>query len=195
MKAPVIRYQALNELFCIPEIKTNGRAFDEMLGIVCAIATSPTCIDLADWFPLLWDQEMPPSFSNENLAADFAAAVLQFYDDCLMSYQQSTPLSLPTERWLNESLQVTDAGRSFACGYLLGLTRIEASWQNHSLQLKSDPLLQTTQLLLSKMTTVKSNDPQMQSLFMELPDMQEIINALPRLLSALGSLCLSKVQE
>ncbi|MFT6986945.1 MAG: yecA family protein [Psychromonas sp.] len=185
-------YQPLVELCEIPEINKNGRDIDKMLGIICAISASPQSLDLADWFPLLWLQD-GPSFSNENIARDFAAAVLQFYENCLANYQQSTPLSLPTELWLNEKNEVTAQGIAFASGYLSGFHSIEALWQELNLapESESGQLLQTTMLLLSKMATANNKDPQMQPLFVQLPDMNEIISTLPSLLSVLGNFSVS----
>ena len=181
-------YQALVELGQIPEIKDNAREINEMLGFISVIAATPEPLDLQDWFPLLWAQGLAPSFSNETLASDFAAATLQFYEDCLVNYQQSTPLSLPAELWLNEYQQVTEQGIAFASGYLAGFHSTEDIWQSLNLIPGSEPeqLLQTTMLLLSKMATPNSNDPQMQALFVQLPGMDEIISSLPSLLSALG---------
>lgn len=181
-------YQALATVCQLAEIKSHARSFDEMVGFICAISASPEPLDLADWFPLLWDQE-GLSFSNEELARDFAAAVLEFYNHCLANYQQSASLSLPTELWLNEDNDVAAAGSAFASGYLSGFHRIEGLWQDLDLGAESQPgqLLQTTMLLLSKMATGKNQDSQMQELFMQLPSMEKIITILPSLLSTLGN--------
>lgn len=187
MKRTIKPYQALVELCQNSEIKDNAREVNEVLGFICAIAASPEPLDLQVWFPYLWAQG-EPLFSHEALAVDFACAALQFYEDCLVNYQQAIPLILPTDLWLNEYQEVTEQGIAFASGYLSGFHNIEESWQTLNLTPGSEPqqLLQTSMLLLSKMATVNSNDPQMQALFLQLPDVQEIIRSLPSLLSALG---------
>jgi|GEM_PF-3246433 len=194
MTTAIKPYQALLELYRIPEIKEHARPFNEALGFICAISASPETLDLGDWFPLLSMQKKVSmqealSFSNEELARDFAAAVLHFYEHCLASYQQSAPLFLPAELWLNEGNEATAQGSEFASGYLSGFHHIEASWQGLNLAAESEPgqLLQTTALLLSKMAAGNNEDPQMQALFIQLPAMVKIINILPSLLSALGN--------
>ncbi|MCW8996437.1 MAG: UPF0149 family protein [Psychromonas sp.] len=188
MNRSVKPYQALVELGRIPEIRAKARTADEMLGIICVIAASPEPLELQDWFPQLWKQGSAPSFASETLAVDFASAALQFYENCLLNYQQSTPLILPVEQWLNEEQQVTDTGIAFASAYLSGFEHVKDGWQRLNVAPESEAaqLLQTTMLLLSKMATPDSNDQQMQALFRQLPDMQEIVAALPQLLSALG---------
>lgn len=188
MNRSIKPYQALVELCQNPEIKNNTREVNEMLGFICVMAASPEPLELQDWFPYLWKQESEPSFSSETLAVDFGSAVLQFYENCLLNYQQVKPLILPGECWLNEYQQVTEQGIAFASGYLSGFHLTEESWQTLNLAPGSEPeqLLQTSMLLLSKMATPDSNDPQMQALFVQLPGMQEIISSLPSLLSALG---------
>ena len=187
MKLPIKPYHALVDLCQLPEIKENAREVNEMLGFICAIAASPETLDLPDWLPDLWAQGLP-SFSNAALASDFAAATLQFYEYCLVNYHQSMPLSLPLVSWLDEYLQITDEGIAFASGYLAGFRRTEQFWKEINLisGSESEQLLHTTTLLLSKMATINSTDLQMQALFIQLPNMDEIINSLPLLLSAFG---------
>jgi yecA family protein len=187
MNQAIQAYQALVELCQNREIKDNAREVNELLGIISAMAASPEPLELQQWFPCLWMQAEEPSFSCESLAVDFAQAVLQFYQHCLLNYQQAKPLSLPTSLWLKEQ-QITAQGSAFASGYLSGFQYNEQSWQALNLPPESEQgqLLQTTILLLSKMANPNSSDPQMQALFMQLPDMQEIVNSLPQLLSVLG---------
>ena len=187
MNRSIKAYQALVTLCQNPEIKDNAREVNEMLGFISAIAASPEPLDLQQWFPYLWTQG-EPLFSHEALAVDFAGAALQFYEACLVNYQQAKPLLLATELWLDEYQEVTEQGIAFASGYLSGFHNTEESWQTLNLTPGSEPeqLLQTSMLLLSKMATPNSNDPQMQALFVQLPGMQEIVSSLPLLLSALG---------
>ena len=188
MNKTVESYQALSELYLQTEINTNAKDFNEILGFICCIAASPQPLELADWFPHLW-KKGSPSFSHEAIANNFAAAILQFYEGCLNQYQQAAPLLLPTVLWLNESGRVTEQGSAFASGYLTGFNRTETIWQNTNLAMGSEPeqLLQTSLLLLSKMAMPDNADPQMQKLFVELPDMAEIISSLPALIGALGN--------
>lgn len=188
MNTSVNPYQVLSELYQQTEINTNARDFNEILGFICCIAASPQPIELADWFPHLW-KNGSPSFSHELLANDFAAAILQFYEGCLKQYQQAEPLLLPTALWLNESGQITEQGSAFASGYLTGFNRTETIWQNTNLAMGSEPeqLLQTSLLLLSKMALANGVDQQMQQLFVELPEMDEIISTVPALIGALGN--------
>lgn len=188
MNKNTILYQALIELCEIPEIKNNAKDSHQILGFICAISSTPVQLDVQDWLPGLWKDGQAPSFSNERLAIEFASASMQFYDACLSSYQQSTALILPTQQWLNESLQITEQGRSFAFGYLSGFQSVEEIWQNILLDPEGafEQVVQTTTLLLSKMASPAGDDPKMLAVFNQLPEMNEIISSLPLLLSTLG---------
>jgi yecA family protein len=181
-------YQALMALCEIPEIKNNAKDGHQILGFICAISSTPVQLDVQDWLPCLWADGCIPSFSNEQLAVEFASASMQFYDACLSSYQQSTALLLPTEQWLNASLHITEQGRSFAFGYLSGFQSVAEIWQNITMEPEGafEQVVQTTTLLLSKMANPAGDDPQMQAVFNQLPEMREIISSLPLLLSTLG---------
>lgn len=181
-------YQALAALCEIAEIKKSALDVDQMLGFICAVSAAPTQLELQDWLPCLWAEGRTPSFSNEQLAVEFATAGMQFYDACLTSYQQSIALTLPTQRWINESLEITEQGRRFAFGYLSGFQSVEEIWQNIGMPKEGTlvQLLQTTTLLLSKITNPSGDDPHMLTVFNQLPEMDEIVSSLPLLLSTLG---------
>jgi len=180
--------QLLIEIYRNPEIQQNVRGINELQGFICAVAALPEALELQDWFPCLWISGNEPSFNSEALAIDFASAVLPLYEHFLLSYQQTEPLKLSSQLWLDEDCLVTAQGSAFASGYLFGFQYFEQRWQNLNLSDGSEAqqLLQTTLLLLAKMATPNSDDPQMQALFIELPEMQEIVSTLPQLLAALG---------
>ena len=180
--------QSLIKIYQSPEIQKNAREINEIHGFICAVAALPEALELQDWFPCLWMPGCEPLFSSEALAIDFASAVLPVYENVLLKYQQREPLILSSQLWLDEDLQITKQGRAFASGYLSGFQYFEECWQNLNLSDGSETqqLLQTTLLLLTKMATPNSNDPQMQALFIELPTIQEIVSSLPQLLAALG---------
>ncbi len=197
MQQTIKPYLALVELCQNPEIKNNAREAHEMLGVICAMAASPEPLELQQWFPCLWANGKEPSFSDEALAVDFASAVLQFYEHCLLHYRQGKALLLPEQCWLNQEQQVTEQGRAFAAGYLSGFHYNEVNWQALNWPPGSEPeqLLQTSMLLLSKMANPESHDPQMQALFAQLPDMPEIIASLAQLLAVLGNVSLREVAD
>jgi hypothetical protein len=178
-------YQALVAICEVPEIKKNALDVDQMLGIICAVSAAPTQLDLQDWLPCLWAEGQTPSFSNQQLAVEFAAAGMQFYDACLTGYQQSIALTLPTQRWINKSLEITEQGSRFALGYLSGFQSIE---QNIEIveEAKLVQLLQTTTLLLSKIAHPNGDNPDMLTVFNQLPEMDEIVSSLPLLLGTVG---------
>jgi yecA family protein len=178
-------YQALVALCEIAEIKKNVLDVDQMLGVICAISAAPSQLDLQDWLPCLWAEGQTPSFSNEQLAVEFATAGMQFYDACLTRYQESIALTLPTQRWINESLEITEQGSHFALGYLSGFQSIEQHIEIVE-EGKLEQLLQTTTLLLSKIANPSGDNPDMLTLFNQLPEMDEIVSSLPLLLGTLG---------
>jgi len=190
MNKQTFPYQALVELCEIPEIKNNAKDVHQILGFICAACGAPAQLELQDWLPALWAEGRTHSFTNEQLAIDFATASMQFHDACLASYRQSTPLVLPTRQWLNESLEITESGRSFALGYLSGFRHVEEIWKTIWIEPAGslEQILQTATLLLSKVANPSGDDPQMQALFKQLPEMDEIVSSLPLLLSTLGHL-------
>lgn len=189
-------FQPLIAAYNHNDVEQNIREPHEVLGFICAISASPMPLELDDWFPLLWKNNVDPSFADEELAAEFATAALQFQAHCQTSYRQSNGLNLPVDNWLNDDSQLTVEGSQFASGYLLAFHAIEAYWQALNLQPGSEPaqLLQTTMLLLSKMATPDTEEPEMQTLFTQLPEPKEIVQVLPQLLMTLGHFSLS-VQE
>jgi len=185
-------YQQLIELCDNTEINSNVKDVHEMLGFICAISSSPESLELQEWLPHLWKQGVSPTFSQQQLAVDFASAVIQFYDACIAQYQQATALLLPTEQWLDEYSQITGQGINFAIGYLSGFHHVEQCWDSVNIESGSEfeQILQTTTLLLSKVAAPNTDDPQMQDLFNQLPQFNEIAASLPLLISTLGFLAL-----
>lgn len=181
-------YTKIEALYKNTEINDNVKDLHEILGFICAISCAPTALELQDWLPQLWKKGVPPTFSQQQLAVDFATAVLQFNDDCLAHFEQATTLLLPTEQWIDQSAQITEQGQYFAIGYLSGFHCIEDSWNNTEIESGSDfeQVLQTTTLLLSKIANPDTDDPEMQNLFEQLPEFNEIVTSLPMLISTLG---------
>lgn len=189
--------QAVIDLYEVSEIKEFNRDVHESLGFITAVALSPQRVELQNWLPLLAKQGCELSFSNEQLASDFAAVMLAFYEQCFTRCQTLTPLNLPVELWLDENLQISKQGTLFAIGFLSGFQSVESIWNDLALASgsESEQILQTTMLLLSKMAGLNSDDPQMQALFEQLPSMVEIVNSVPTLLSALGHISVGNENE
>lgn len=189
--------QAVIDLYEISEIKESNRDVHESLGFVTAVALAPQRVELQNWLPLLAKKGTELSFSNEQLASDFAAVMLAFYEQCFIRSQTLTPLNLPVQLWQDENSQITKQGRLFAIGFLSGFQLIETMWDELELPAgsESEQILQTTMLLLSKMAGLNSDDPQMQTLFERLPNMVEIVNSVPTLLSALGHISVVNENE
>jgi len=181
-------YQALIAVFLNDEVKDNVRDINEVLGFISAISASPEPLELQSWLPQLWELESDPTFSHEDLAANFANAVIRFYEHCILSYQENEPLILPIEGWLDNDLMFTEQGSKFAEGYLLGFEIIEPTWQKLSLKEDSEEanLLQTMTWLISKMASPFDNEAEVQALFDQLHSPQDIINLLPILLCGFG---------
>lgn len=179
-------YQAVIDLYATSEIKESIRDIHESLGFIVAISLSPQSIELQNWLPLLAKQGGELSFSNEQLASDFASVTLAFNQQCLTESQALTPLNLPSELWLDDNDKISQSGHLFAIGFLSGFNAFESMWDALASNPESEQILQTTMLLLSKMAGLNSEDPQMQALFEQLPSMAEIVDSVPTLLSALG---------
>ena len=181
-------YQSLIDVFLNDEVNNNVRDINEVLGFISAISASPESLELQSWLPHLWELESDPTFSNEDLAANFARAVIRFYDHCILSYQENEQLILPSDMWLDTELRFTEQANKFAEGYLLGFEIIEPTWQKVTLKEGSEEanLLQTMTWLISKMASPFDNEPEVQALFDQLHSPQDIINLLPILLCGFG---------
>ena len=181
-------YQSLIDVFLNDEVNNNVRDINEVLGFISAISASPESLELQSWLPHLWKLESDPTFSNEDLAANFANAAIRFYDHCILSYQENDPLILPSDMWLDTDFRFTEQGNKFAEGYLLGFEIIEPTWQKLTLKEGSEEanLLQTMTWLISKMASPFDNEPEVQALFDQLHSPQDIINLLPILLCGFG---------
>ena len=186
-------FEPLMEIYQHEEVKKTIRSAHELVGFLCCIAASPKPLALDKWFPNLWKDGIDPSFADEMLAVDFATAALASYECCLFSYREFSHLFLPTNDWIDTDANPTEQASLFAAGYLSAFTLTESHWQNLNLTPDSntDKLLQTTMLLLSKMASPNTIDPEMKALFDELPDMPDIIDILAQLLTTLGNVSVS----
>ena len=182
-------YQLLTALYNDVEIQENSRDLHEVVGFLYAITALPEEIELQVWLPMLWQQDKAFNFTDEVLANQFATTILTVYQDCLCQYQIQQPLVfVMCNAWLDENKQITAQGMAFATGYLRALQYTEEIWARLSLEsgAEFEQIVQTTMLLLSKMANVNADDLAMRDLYQQLPSMQDIVDSLPMLLTAMG---------
>ncbi|MCP4326465.1 MAG: YecA family protein [Psychromonas sp.] len=178
-------YQDLQKLYVLPEIKKQCVDIDFAYAFICAMASSE--LELQQWMPMLFVKD-DDSFSDQQIATDFAQAVLAVYEQSIEYFQEDTPLPLMIEASVSTQ---NEAALNFANGYLQALMLID------NLQLMQFPddspvtnLQQTCLLLLDKLATVDTDDAQKLALFEQLPTHGEIITLLPVLLASYGHNCL-----
>lgn len=184
-------YKELIDLYDIAEIKENAGNIHESLGFLYAITAVPQQLDLEIWLPMLWKEDRKFDFSHEKLASQFAKCWLGAHQQCLLDYQSRQPIVIPlSEQWIDEHLHITTNAKAFAIGYLRGFQLVEVLWAEMGFpdNSEAEQLLQTTLLLLSKLADVDSQDPKMQALFTQLPNLQEIVKTIPALFTAMGPL-------
>lgn len=179
-------YNKLQELYQVAEIQENCVNIDFGYAYICAMAGSE--LDLQEWLPLLFVGG-ESSFSNEQLATDFAQTVLAIFQAAHQSFKHNTPLPLMCEQ---SSFAVEEAIVNFADGYLQALIMID-NMQIHTFEEESEEanLQQTCFLLLDKLATMETKDEQKLALFAQLPSESEIAGILPVLLSRYGHLCVT----
>ena len=112
-------YQTLQKLYRLKEINEHCVDIDFAYAFICAMASSE--LELQQWMPMLFLRE-GNFFSNEQLAHDFAQAVLTIYQQTIEHFQEDTPLPCVIE----DSLSTVDtAAVNFAKGYLQALMLID----------------------------------------------------------------------
>lgn len=178
-------YQDLQKLYSLAEVQEKCVDVNFAYGFISAMAAS--ALDLSQWMPMLFVNESE-SLSSEKIASDFALAVLAIYENSHQALQQQIPLCLPIDK---NVLAEDDKICQLANGYLQALMLID---NLQALRFPEDSaednLQQTCLLLLDKLATPKSNDPQKIALFEQLPSNEEIVTLLPMLLSRYGAQCL-----
>lgn len=178
-------YENLQALYLQSEINENCVDIDFGYAFICAMASSE--FDLQQWMPLLFTNG-ESQFSNEQLASKFAQAVLAIYQQAHVCFENGLPLTLMVEQSVTPH---EHAIFNFSAGYLQALTMID-NMQMHQFEEGSQEanLQQTCFLLLDKLATDETEDPQKLAIFAQLPTHNEIAVLLPELLSHYGALCL-----
>ena len=155
------------------------------LGFICSVQAVPEMIDLESWLVYLWrDNEI--SFDNETQATEYAQTVLNIISEVTGSYQQAIPLDqLNDLQWLNEQ-QLSEDAVMFASGFLAAVEVFNAEWLLVEGEESIQHLLQTTVLLLTKLTKNESTPAELLVIFEQLPEIEEILKTLPSLISHLA---------
>jgi len=157
------------------------------IGFICSVQAQPSLLELDEWLHYLWKENECISFEDEKQATEYAENILSFVSEIQALYQQALPLSaLNCENWLDDKGQISTNALQFATGFLNAIELFNEHWvsvENHE---STENLLQTSILLLSKITPIEDQDPQMQAIFTQLPNFDEILKILPQLLSNLA---------
>jgi len=179
-------YNNLQKLYQLTEIEEGCVNIDYCHAFICAMASSE--LDLQQWMPLLFISG-ESSFSNEQLAADFAQSVLAIFQQAHSDFSANKPLAMMIE---SSTASNEEAAVNFADGYLQALIMID-NMQLHRFAegTQEANLQQTCFLLLDKLATIETKDEQKLALFAQLPSESEIVALLPVLLSNYGLVCLS----
>ena len=156
------------------------------LGFICSVQAVPELIDLEKWLVYLWRDDVI-SFDNEKQATEYAQVVLTMLAEIDSLYEQAKPLDqLNCMNWLGEQNLLSENAILFASGFLAAIEIFNAEW----LQVESDKsvqnLLQTTVLLITKLTKNENTPPELLDIFKQLPEVEEILKILPSLMSNLA---------
>jgi len=157
------------------------------LGFICTVQAVPEIIDLEKWLVYLWRDDVI-SFDNEKQATEYAQVVLTMLTEIDSLYEQAKPLEqLNCMNWLNnEQHLLSEDALLFASGFLAAIEIFNVEW----LQVEGDEsvqnLLQTSVLLITKLTKDEHTSAELLALFEQLPEVEEILKILPSLISNLA---------
>lgn len=158
------------------------------LGFICGVQALPEDLDLEQWLAYLWKDGLAISFDNENQATHYAQNILTLVDFLQVTYAEAKPLQQLDEiMWIDDEQKITTEGGYFAAGFLAAIDIFNENWLFTNNDLQAQNLLQTTILLLTKLSSPAVIDEQTMLLFSELPSELEIINILPQLISHLAN--------
>lgn len=157
------------------------------LGFICSVQALPEQVDLEQWLAFLWLEGVDISFDNEQQATEYAKKVLKLVSEIQNLYQHATPLSgLNCNQWLSKQQILSNDAIQFSAGFLAAIELFNTQWAAIDDQPKTQNILQTTILLLSKLAPTENVDQQLLDLFEQLPEPVEILQILPQLLSNLA---------
>lgn len=157
------------------------------LGLICSVQALPELVDLEQWLAYLWLDGVDISFDNEQQATEYAQKVLKLVSEIQYLYQHATPLNdLNCNQWLTEQQILSNNAIQFSSGFLTAIELFNTQWTAIDEQPKTQNILQTTILLLSKLAPAENVDQQLLDLFEQLPEPVEILQILPQLLSNLA---------
>ena len=156
------------------------------LGFICSVQAVPEIIDLEKWLTYLW-RDGVISFDNEKQATEYAQGVLTMLAEIDRLYEQATPLDqLECLEWLSEQQWLSKDAMLFASGFLAAIEIFNTEWMRMEGDESVQNLLQTTVLLLTKLTIDENTPAELLDLFEQLPEVEEILKILPSLMSNLA---------
>ena len=156
------------------------------LGFMCNVQALPELIDLERWLAYLWCNGKV-SFENESQAIEYAQTVLSLTADIANLYENAVPLDLlDCTQWVNEKDIVSENAINFATGFLAAVEVFDKEWAEIEKNETAQNMLQTTILLLTKLTKNEHTPPELLALFEQLPENAEILKILPSLISNLA---------
>lgn len=156
------------------------------LGFICSVQAVPAIIDLDKWLVDLW-RDGNISFDNEKQATEYAEMILNMLVEIDDLYDQAMPLEqLNCMKWLGEQQQLCKEAILFASGFLAAIEVFNVEWMQVEGDEPVQNLLQTTVLLMTKLTKNENTSAELLDLFEQLPEVEEILKILPSLMSNLA---------
>ncbi|AGH80785.1 yecA family protein [Psychromonas sp. CNPT3] len=183
------QYQKLQQLYRHEEIQSLCVDKDFMFAFIIAMASSKDEIELQQWINMLRKDQCDPVFSTTELATQFAQVILAIFSCAQGCFQNNTPLALNSECWLDDKQQLRPIASAFALGYIDALEFINTLCDDATTNETTANLQQTCFLLLSKLAYPDTLDVALRTLFLDLPEYDEILRCLPTLLTTYGFQC------
>ena len=157
------------------------------LGFICSVQALPDLIDLEQWLNYLWKEEGEVSFDDQQQATEYAQQVLKMVSVIQHLYQNALPLNdLLCTDWITDNVILSSQGIEFAAGFLMAVELFNEQWLLLGDDNDAQNILQTSILLLTKLSPPDDISPALLALLPQLPEVPEILRILPQLLSNLA---------
>ncbi len=188
---PSFDIQPLKTCFNHPQVQLAFGNLYHSLGFITAVASAPEKIPAKEWMPQLVKPGSPDiTFEEENLVKNLNQGFVSWWQECDLAFEHGTGLNLPCLLEANDAGKADQSLVDFATGYLDAYNWLSGSWDK--LLPKDSPEAVRSLALLGVLLGRFINEQQVASqepeIFEQLPELEQCISLVPKLISAVGML-------
>ncbi|WP_196141032.1 UPF0149 family protein [Aliikangiella sp. G2MR2-5] len=195
---PTIDLSTLENCFENQSVKDVFGSLYHSLGFITAVASAPEKVPAKEWMPqLCLNNEAGMDIEDSELAKTLSQGFVKWWHTCDLAFEHSHPLELPA------ALKLTAEGKpeielvEFSTGYLDAYRWLSGSWQQ-LLPEENEQASRSVALLniiLAKFIDEEKIAREEPELAGQLPNMQDCLSSMPKLISAVGMLGKDLAQE